>query len=212
MSAVLQPLALTLQISLWATALVLLFGTPLAWILARKQFPGKHLVDALVMQPLVIPPTVLGYYLLVLLGRGSPVGTFLEQTLGIVLVFSVPGAVIAAAVASLPLYIKPARAAIEGVHRSYEDVARLLGRSEWSVLRTITLPLAWRGLVAGAVMAFARAMGDFGTTLMVIGGRFQTVSIAIYDAWQGGDLHRANVQSAPTDGKRLSASSDRKSY
>ncbi len=193
MSVDLRPLYLTLEISLASTVLVLAAGTPIAWLLARKNFFGKHLVDALVMQPLVIPPTVLGYYLLVLLGRSSALGRFLEQHLGIVIVFSVPGAVLAAAAASVPLYIKPARAAIESVPRAYEDVARLLGRSEWSVLWTVTLPLAWRGIVAGAVMAFTRAMGDFGATLMVIGGRFQTVSIAIYDAWQAGDLSRANL-------------------
>ena len=190
------PLYQTVQISLCATVLSVLVGTPLAWLLARKQFWGKHFVDALAMQPLVIPPTVLGYYLLVLLGRGSPLGSFFENYLGLQLVFTWRGAVLAATVASLPLYVKPARAAIEAVDRAYEDVARLLGRGEWSVLRTVTLPLAWRGLVAGAVMAFARAMGDFGTTLMVIGnmpGRLQTVSIAIYDAWQSGDLERANL-------------------
>src|SRR5437899_9231395 len=188
------PLYLTVQIALCATVLVVALGTPLAWLLARKNFWGKHLVDALVMQPLVIPPTVLGYYLLVLLGRGGPVGGFLEQKLGLVLVFSWRGAVLAAALASLPLYVKPARAAIEAVERGFEDAARLLGRSEWSVLGTITLPLAWRGLVAGSAMALARAMGDFGATLMVMGnvpGRRQTISIAIYDAWMMGDLPRA---------------------
>ncbi len=189
------PLYLTVQISVCSAVVVVVLGTPLAWLLARKQFWGKHLVDAIVMQPMVIPPTVLGYYLLVLFGRRSMLGQFLEDYLGLQLVFTWRGAVVAAAVASLPLYVKPARAAIEAVDSAFEDVARLLGRSEWSVLRTVTLPLAWRGLVAGAVMAFARAMGDFGTTLMVMGsipGR-QTVSIAIYDAWQGGDLEKANM-------------------
>jgi molybdate transport system permease protein len=189
------PLYQTVGIALCATVVSVTLGTPLAWVLARKKFWGKHLADALVMQPMVIPPTVLGYYLLVLLGRASPVGRFLEN-LGIQLVFTWRGAVIAAAVAALPLYVKPARAAIEGVDRALEDAARLLGRGDWSVFRTITLPLAWRGLVAGAVMAFARAMGDFGTTLMVMGnmpGRLQTVSIAIYDSWQAGDLARANM-------------------
>ena len=190
------PLYLTVQISLCATVLVVLAGTPLAWLLARKDFWGKHLADALIMQPMVIPPTVLGYYLLVLLGRKSMLGEFIENYLGLQIVFTWRGAVIAATVASLPLYVKPARTAIEGVDRALEDVARLLGRSEWSVLRTITLPLAWRGLIAGAAMAFARAIGDFGTTLMVIGnipGKLQTVSIAIYDAVQANDLDRANL-------------------
>jgi molybdate transport system permease protein len=190
------PLYQTIGIALCAMAVSVALGTPLAWVLARREFWAKHLVDALVMQPMVIPPTVLGYYLLVLLGRGSPLGGFLEDHLGMQLVFTWRGAVVAAAVAALPLYVKPARAAIEGVDRALEDAARLLGRGEWSVFRTITLPLAWRGLIAGAVMAFARAMGDFGTTLMVMGnmpGRLQTVSIAIYDSWQAGDLARANM-------------------
>ena len=148
------------------------------------------------MQPLVIPPTVLGYYLLVAFGRGSWLGAFLESTLGVTLVFTWQGAVLAATVASMPLFVKPARAAIESVDRQLENAARLLGRGEWAVFRTITLPLAWRGIVAGAVMAFARAVGDFGTTLMVAGnipGRTQTVSIAIYDAVQAGDQGRANA-------------------
>ena len=193
------PLYLTVQVSLCATVLVVLLGTPLAWTLARKQFWGKHLVDALVMQPMVIPPTVLGYYLLVLFGRNSWLGHFLEHYLGVQLVFNWKGAVIAATVASLPLFVKPARTAIESVDVAFEDVARLLGRSEWSVIRTVTLPLAWRGLVAGTVMAFTRAMGEFGTTLMVMGnipGKLQTVSIAIYDASQSvddSDRMRANL-------------------
>jgi molybdate transport system permease protein len=193
------PLYLTVRISVCATVLVILMGTPLAWTLARKQFWGKHLVDALVMQPMVIPPTVLGYYLLVLFGRRSPLGRFLEDYFDLQLVFTWRGAVIAATVAALPLFVKPARAAIEGVDVAFEDVARLLGRSEWSVIRTVTLPLAWRGLVAGTVMAFTRAMGEFGTTLMVMGnvpGKLQTVSIAIYDASQSiesADRMKANV-------------------
>lgn len=190
------PLYLTLWISLVSTAIVIVIGTPLSWLLARKRFWGRNLIDAVLMQPLVIPPTVLGYYLLVLFGRKRPIGEFFEQQLGLQIAFTWRGAVIAAAVASIPLFVKPARAAIEGVDTALEDVARLLGRSELSILRTVTLPLAWRGLVAGTVMAFARAMGEFGATLMVMGnipGRLQTVSIAIYDSWQAGDLARANV-------------------
>jgi molybdate transport system permease protein len=165
-------------------------------LLARKRFWGRNLIDALIMQPMVIPPTVLGYYLLVLLGRRSAIGQFLEQQLGLQIAFTWRGAVIAAAIASLPLFVKPVRAAIEGVDEAFEDAARLLGRSELSIFRTITIPLAWRGIAAGTVMAFARAMGEFGATLMVMGnipGHLQTVSIAIYDSWQAGDLPRANL-------------------
>jgi molybdate transport system permease protein len=191
-----DPVWLTLRVSFTATVFSVSLGLLLAWFLARKDFRGKNLLDAILMQPMVIPPTVLGYYLLVVFGRGSSFGRLLERWFDVTLVFTWQGAVLAAMVASMPLFIKPARAAIESVDRQLENAARLLGKSEWSVFRTITLPLAWRGIVAGAVMAFARAMGEFGTTLMVAGnipGRTQTVSIAIYDAVQAGDQSRANV-------------------
>lgn len=190
------PVYLTLKVSIIATILSMIIGFWIALLLARKSFPGKHLLDAIFMQPLTIPPTVLGYYLLVLLGRGSFIGRFLENSLGITLVFTWKGAVVAAMVASLPLFLKPARAAIEGVDRNLENAARLLGRSEWEVLTTITIPLSWRGLVAATVLAFARATGEFGTTLMVAGNiplKTQTLSIAIYDAVQSGNLHLANI-------------------
>ena len=189
------PFYLTVKVASLATICTCTVGIGLAWLLAKKRFAGKDLVDALLMQPLVIPPTVLGYYLLVLLGAGSPLGQFLSS-IGLPLVFTWRGAVVAATVASLPLFIKPARAALEGVDPRLEHAARLLGRSEWDVARTITLPLAWRGIVAGVLMAFARAAGDFGATLMVAGnipGRTQTVAIAIYDAVQSDNMALANA-------------------
>lgn len=190
------PIWLTLRVSITATGLAIVLGLALAWLLARKSFWGKNLLDALLMQPLVIPPTVLGYYLLVAFGRNAPLGRFLEDTFGLTLVFTWKGAVLAALTTSLPLFIKPARAAIESVDRRLENAARLLGKSEPAVFYTITLPLAWRGLLAGGMMAFARSVGDFGATLMVAGnipGRTQTVSIAIYDAVQSGDMAGANT-------------------
>ncbi len=190
------PLYLTIKVSFTATLLTTLVGLFLAWILARRDFLGKNVLDVVLMQPLVIPPTVLGYYLLVLLGRSSPVGRFLEDRLGVEIVFTWKGAVVAAFVSSLPLFIKPARTAFEGVSRDLENSARLLGKTEWQVWRTITLPLAWRGIVAGTVMAFARATGEFGATLMVAGNiphLTQTLSIAIYDAVQMGDTYTSNV-------------------
>jgi molybdate transport system permease protein len=171
-------------------------GLLVAWVLAKWQFRGKNLVDALIMQPMVIPPTVLGYYLLVAFGRRSPLGEALESWFGLTLVFTWQGAVLAAMVASLPLFIKPVRAALESVDARLEHAARLLGKTEWTVMRTVTLPLAWRGILAGGVLAFARAVGDFGTTLMVAGnipGRTQTVPIAIYDAVQSGEQGQANA-------------------
>lgn len=190
------PLYLTVKVSLVSTVITVAVGCAVSLALARKVFPGKGVLDALVMQPLVIPPTVLGYYLLVAFGKSTGFGRFLSNTLGIELVFTWKGAVVAAVISSLPLFIQPARAAFEGVGADVENAARLLGRTEWQVLRTITFPLAWRGLLAGAVMSFARATGEFGATLMIAGnipGRTQTLPIAIYDAVQSGDAQSANV-------------------
>jgi molybdate transport system permease protein len=190
------PIWLTLRVALAAALVSATLGLGLAWLLAKRRFPGRNLLDALLMQPLVIPPTVLGYYLLVVFGRGGGLGRWLEETWGVTLVFTPAGAVLAATVACLPLFIKPARAALEGVDGRLEDAARLLGKGEPHVFLTITLPLAWRGILAGGVLAFARAMGDFGVTLMVAGnipGRTQTVSIAIYDAVQSGNLAGAHL-------------------
>ena len=190
------PLYLTVKVSITATIFTASAGLVLAWILAKKEFFGKTVLDVLIMQPLVIPPTVLGYYLLSTFGAGSPIGGFFENVLGLQIVFTWKGAVLASLVSSLPLFVKPAKAAIEGVGNEIEDAARLLGKTEWYIIRTITLPLAWRGIVAGTVMAFARATGEFGATLMVAGnipGRTQTLPIAIYDAVQSGDDYTANL-------------------
>ena len=181
------PLWLSLRVASTATMLIVLTGTPLALLLARARFAGKGLLAGLLVLPLVLPPTVLGYYLLLLLGRRAPVGMWLERAFGWVVVFHWTGAVIASSVAAFPLFLLPARGAFEEVDPRLEDVARLLGRGEWSVFRHVTLPLAWRGLAAGAVLAFVRALGDFGATLMVAGdipGATQTAALAIYDAVQ----------------------------
>jgi molybdate transport system permease protein len=191
----LSPLLLSMRVATLATLLIVAVGTPMAWLLARREFPGKALLGGVLVLPLVLPPTVLGYYLLQVLGRRAPVGHWLESTLGITLVFHWTGAVIAAAVAAFPLFLLPARGAFESVDPALEDVARLLGRGEASVFLAVTLPLAWRGLAAGIVLAFARSLGDFGATLMVAGnipGLTQTASLAIYDAVvQGNDPARA---------------------
>lgn len=190
------PLYLTIKVSFIATVFTAAIGIALAWAMAKRDFFGKGLLDVVIMQPLVIPPTVLGYYLLSAFGAKSPLGRFLADTLGVDIVFTWKGAVIAALVSSLPLFVKPARAALEGVGAEIEDAARLLGKTELQIIRTITLPLAWRGIAAGAVMAFARATGEFGATLMVAGnipGLTQTLPIAIYDAVQSGDDYAANI-------------------
>ncbi len=183
------PLLLSLRVAFIATVLVVVVGVALAWVLARRRFIGREVVDALVTLPLVLPPTVLGYYLLVLLGRRSPVGQAVEWVTGEQLVFTWQAAVVAAAVGALPLMVKTARAAIASVDPEYEDAARTLGRSEWQVFLYVTLPLAARGIIAASMLAFARSLGDFGATLMVAGnipGRTQTASVAIYDATQVG--------------------------
>ena len=183
------PLWLSLRVAALATVFVVAAGVALAWLLARKQFFGREALDALVSLPLVLPPTVLGYYLLVVLGRGGPVGRAYEALTGGQLVFTWRGAVVAAAAGALPLMVKTARASFAAVDPQLEDAARTLGQTEWQVFRRVTLPLAARGVAAGAMLAFARALGDFGATLMVAGnipGRTQTAAIAIYDATQAG--------------------------
>jgi molybdate transport system permease protein len=188
------PLWLSLRVASAATAVIVALGLPAAWVLARLRFRGKGLLSGMLVLPLVLPPTVLGYLLLSLLGRRTWLGGWLDQFLGIVLVFHWSGAVLASAVAAFPLFLLPARGAFEGIDPALEDAARLLGRGEFSVFRAVTLPLAWRGLAAGVVLAFARALGDFGATMMVAGnipGLTQTAALAIYDAVQAGDNPRA---------------------
>ncbi|MFQ5855541.1 MAG: molybdate ABC transporter permease subunit [Anaerolineae bacterium] len=189
------PLLLSLRVATFATLLSLVVGLLVAWILARREFRGRSLLDALTTLPLVMPPTVLGYYLLVLLGQQSPMGRFLDD-IGWPLVFTWRGATLAASVASFPLLVQAARAGFEGVDPRLEDMARTLGRSEVSIFWTVTLPLAWRSILAGTVLAFARALGEFGVTLMVAGnipGRTQTMAIAIYDLVQAGRQAEANA-------------------
>jgi molybdate transport system permease protein len=188
-------LALTLKVAGWATAINLLMGVAVGYTLSRWRFRGRDVIDAVLTLPMVLPPTVLGYYLLVLLGRHGAVGQWLQQNLGIQLIFTWQGAVIAASVVAFPLVFKSARAAFENVEPSLEQAARVLGLSEAAVFFRITLPLAWRGILSGTLLAFARATGEFGATLMVAGsivGETQTLSIAVYEAVQAGQDQTAN--------------------
>ncbi len=181
--------------SVAATAVTLLIGLPLAWLLSHRRFPGRDLLEALVVLPLILPPTVLGYYLLLLIGRQGPIGAALASA-GIELAFTWRAAVVAAAVGSIALVIKAAQAGFESVDRRLEQAARTLGRSEWSIFWSVTLPLAWRAVLAGTVLAFCRAMGEFGITLMVAGsipGRTQTLPLAIYDRVQANQMTEANA-------------------
>src|SRR6266852_1733199 len=190
------PLWLSLRVAFISTALALAGGLWLAYVLANRDFRGKDVVDAAVTLPLVLPPTVLGYYLLVLLGRNSPVGKIYEWIFGHPLVFSWQAAVVAALFHSTPLLVKSARAAFESVDRSFERAARNLGASEPRLFWRVTLPLARRSILAAGALAFARSLGDFGVTLMIAGnipGRTQTVAIAIYDAVEAGNGAAARI-------------------
>jgi molybdate transport system permease protein len=190
------PLWLSLRVAGLSTLFSLAFGLWLAYLLANREFRGKELVDAAATLPLVLPPTVLGYYLLVVLGRESAFGRLYETIVGQPLVFTWQAAVVAATVHAFPLLVKTARAALESVDRSYEMAARSLGASEWRVFWRVTLPLARRSVFAAAVLAFARSLGDFGATLMLAGnipGKTQTAAVAIYDAVVSGDTRLARV-------------------
>jgi molybdate transport system permease protein len=189
------PLRLSLQVAFTATALTLLGGIPLAWVLARLRFPGRDVLEALVVLPLILPPTVLGYYLLLLIGAQGPVGRALAAG-GMELAFTWRAAVLAASVGSIALLVKAAQAGFETVDRRLEQAARTLGRSAFGVFWSVTLPLAWRAVLAGTILAFCRALGEFGITLMVAGsipGRTQTLPLAIYDRVQANQLHEANA-------------------
>jgi molybdate transport system permease protein len=190
------PLWLSLRVAAISTAIATAAGLWLAYLLANREFRGKDLLDAAVTLPLVLPPTVLGYYLLVILGRGSVAGRIYEGVFGTPLVFTWQAAVVAAVLHSAPLLIKSARAAFESVDHSYERAARTLGASEWRLFWKVTLPLARRTIAAAAALAFARALGDFGVTIMIAGnipGRTQTVAVAIYDAVEAGNGALARV-------------------
>src|SRR5215469_7172182 len=184
------PLWLSLRVAFVSTALAIAAGLPISYILANRQFRGKEILDAAVTLPLVLPPTVIGFYLLVVIGRASPFGKLWERAFGSPLVFTWKAAVIAALLHSLPLLVKSARAALESVERSYERAARTLGASEWRLFWRVTAPLAGRSILAASTLAFARSLGEFGATLMVAGnipGRTQTAAIAIYDAVEAGN-------------------------
>jgi molybdate transport system permease protein len=190
------PLWLSLRVAALATVGVLSLGTLIASVLSHKSFRGKNLLDSLITLPLVLPPTVLGYYLLVLVGRSSPLGRIYESVVGHPLVFTWQAAVVAAFLHSAPIYIKAGRAILEGVDYRYEWAAQSLGASEWRTFWRITLPLARRGLSSLAALSFARSLGDFGVTIMVAGnipGRTQTLSVAIYDAVESGNGRLARV-------------------
>jgi molybdate transport system permease protein len=191
----LSPLWLSLQVAGAATLLVLPLGTAAAWWLAHgRPFPGKGLVETLLSLPLVLPPTVVGYYLLLTFGRGTAVGRWFNDSAHIRLLFTWQGAAVAASVMALPLFVRTATAAFATVERDLLEAGRTLGATESSLLTSVILPLSYRGLLAGVALAFARALGEFGATLMVAGsipGRTQTLPLALYAAVQAGEDHDA---------------------
>jgi len=186
---------LSLQVGLASGVVLLLVGVPLGWLLARSSFPGKLALETAVSLPLVLPPTVVGYYLLMLIGRGGP----LVEWFGLELVFTRAAIVLAASVMGMPLMVQAARVAFASVDARLENAARTLGCTEWSVFWRVSLPLARRTLLAGFVLGLLRALGEFGASLMVAGnvpGRTQTMPLAIYDAVNRSDFATANALTA----------------
>jgi molybdate transport system permease protein len=191
-----ESLKLSLLVVSFATVIICVVGLLLAYLLAKYEFRGKELLDAVLTMPLVLPPTVTGYYLIFLLGRRGLLGSFLYDLTGWSIVFTWQGAVIAAVVMALPLMIKASRASIESVNPDYEIASYTLGKSGIETFLRITLPLAKRGVLAGIILSFARALGEFGATLMIAGnipGKTQTMPLAIYEAVASGDDRRAQI-------------------
>lgn len=192
------PLWLSVRVSIVATLFAAAIGLTIAYVLAKWSSRWSSMVEAVVTLPIVLPPTVLGYYLLTLLGSRSPVGDAWQRLTGSPLVFTQGAAMVAATVSALPFVVRAARAAISNVDPRVEESARVMGLSEWRVARLVTLPLAARGIGAGVALGFARALGDFGATVMVAGnipGQTQTLPVAVYDAVQAGDEATARTGS-----------------
>jgi len=193
-----EALALSFRVSIWAVLASLPLGVAVAWVLARLRFPGKTLLDGLVHLPLVLPPVVTGYLLLVLLGRRGLVGAWLHQHLGLSLAFTWKGAAVAAAVMSFPLLVRAVRLSLEEVDRGLEEAARTLGAGPWRVFFTVTLPLSLPGVLAGMVLAFARSLGEFGATITFVSnipGQTRTLPLALYSLVQtpGGEAGAARL-------------------
>ena len=188
------PIFLSLKVALIAVCIVFVCGLAVARLMARKDFTGKDLIESAIILPMVLPPTVLGYGLLIFFGKRGLLGHFLLENFGIQIIFSWWAAVLASAIVSFPLMYQSAKAAFSSVDMSLEKAARTLGTGEIRIFLTITLPLAWPGILAGLVLAFARALGEFGATLMVAGnipGKTQTIPLAIYSAVESGDTEVA---------------------
>lgn len=190
MESALSSIYLSLVVASCATVIISVLGLAMAYGLARYEFRGKGLADALITIPMILPPTVVGYYLIIVFGNHGIVGQPLHELTGFSFVFTWYGAVVASVVVALPLMVKTSRAAIESVDKELINVSQSLGKSEWETFLKVILPIAKGGIMAGVVLAFARAMGEFGATLMLAGnipGKTSTMPLAIYSAFQGGD-------------------------
>jgi molybdate transport system permease protein len=185
-----SPLVLSLWVSVLATTIIAIFGTLIAYLLARKRFLGRTMLDAFTTLPMILPPTVTGYYLIILLGKNGIIWNYIYNVTGWSIMFTWQAAVIAATVVAIPIMIKSAKAAIESVDLEYEKAAFTLGKSEIETFFLVTLPLAKKGLIAGLVLSFARALGEFGATIMIAGnipGKTSTMPLAIYRAFLSGE-------------------------
>lgn len=192
----LQPVFLSLKVALVSLCFVFLLGVAAAYVMRRFEFPGKGALEAFFTLPLVLPPVVTGFLILLLIGKQGPLGRLLSEQLHFQIIFTPYAAILAGTVVAFPLMYQSTKAAFQGIDRSLEDAARTLGASEWRVFFTVTLPLAWHGLVAGLVLSFARALGEFGATIMVAGnipGKTQTLPLAIYFAAESNDLTLAGI-------------------
>ncbi|KGK87807.1 ABC transporter permease [Desulfosporosinus sp. HMP52] len=190
------PIILSLKVAFAAVIIVTCISIPLAGLMAKREFLGKDVVESIITLPLVLPPSVIGFMLLFVFGKNGPLGKLLEQWFHTRIVFTLAGAVVAAAVVALPLMYQSVKVAMENVDPNLEKAARTLGAKELRIFITITLPLAWNGIVAGLVLAFARSLGEFGATLMIAGnipGKTQTMPLAIYFANESGDTGQASI-------------------
>lgn len=191
----LSPIILSLKIASIATVFSFVLGILFAYILNRKNVPGKNIWETVLILPMILPPSVTGYLLLIAFGKRGVIGAFLMERFGIQIVFTWIGAVIAACVVSLPLMYQNAKSAFISIDPIYEKAAETLGSSEWKIFRTVTFPLAWPGIISGVILSFARAIGEFGATLMIAGnipGKTQTMPTAIYFAVESGNTDMAN--------------------
>lgn len=191
-----QPVILSIKVAFVSLIFVFIFGVAFAFAMRKWEFPGKAAVEAVFALPLVLPPVVTGFLLLVLIGKQGPIGRLLEEWFHTQIIFTPYAAILAGTVVAFPLMYQSTKAAFQSIDTRLEDAARTLGAGEWRVFRTVTVPLAWPGLVAGLVLSFARALGEFGATIMVAGnipGKTQTIPLAIYFAAESNDMTKAGL-------------------